>query len=193
MQSDLAPEEGDRSSSSSPDLAAALRVVREWMEEWPKQIKKENERQHLFNQKQAECRIVDLHLSSPLLDIILALRSLAPRQHGHALLVQRRHDVVPVLDDDPTRVELGLSLGEHVGLNGLEQSGDGGGDVGERKVGLLRVVSSDGEGLILLQVLGSDLETKRDTLRGEERIGEWKDDQDRGEIERSWLEKACRR
>jgi hypothetical protein len=137
-----------------------------------------------FSRKEEEegwNRSPNSHLSCPLLNVILARRTLTPRQHSDALLVERRDDVVPVLDDNPTRVELGLGLGEHVGLDGLEEGGDGGGDVGEGEVRLLRVVSSNRQGLALFEVFGADLETEGDTL--EDRMGSGYKGWRRGNVE----------
>jgi len=49
-----------------------------------------------------------------------------------------------------------------------EEGRDGGGEGVEREVGLDSVVSSNGEGLTLLDVLGADFESEGNSLDGEE-------------------------
>lgn len=106
------------------------------------------------------------HGRRPVLDLVLAVRRLTPRKDGDALLVQRGDKLVEVLDNNPASVKVGLGPGEHVGLDFLEQLRDGLLDTREGEVALDLVVATDGKDIALLDVLGSDLETERNTLKG---------------------------
>ena len=109
------------------------------------------------------------HLRTPILNLILTNGILTPGQHSDALVVEGRNEIVPLLDDDSSSIELCLGLSEHIGLNLSEEGGDGGGESVEREIGLDSVVSSNGEGLTLLDVLGSDFESEGDSLDEEGR------------------------
>ena len=107
-----------------------------------------------------------LRLSTALLDVVLARLLFAPGDDDDALVVERRHDVVPA-GDDPEALEVRpLRALEHVRLDALEQRRDGRRDVRERQRRLLARVAPRGERLLLREVCGPDLEPEGDALRG---------------------------
>ena len=88
----------------------------------------------------------------PLLDIILTLLILTPRQDEDVLCVQRGDQVVPVGDNLETLVHGLFGSGVHVGLNTIEGSSDGAGDIVKRDGPLLVVVPTDSEGRLCLDI-----------------------------------------
>ena len=151
MQSDLAPAEGARSS-----VGAELRCMRQpHRSRYSKQSDKRGR----------EGRKEHSRVGAALLDVVLARLLFAPGDDDDALVVERRHDVVPA-GDDPEALEVRLLRAlEHVRLDALEQRRDGCRDARERQRRLLARVAPRGERLLLREVRRADLEPEGNTLQ----------------------------
>lgn len=101
---------------------------------------------------------------APVLDIILACLSFAPRYDDDAFLFEGGDEFGPVADDDEACVVGLFGTGEHFGLDGGEESGDGCGEGGEFEWGFGGCVSSNGERAGFLEVERADFEADGDTL-----------------------------
>ncbi len=88
-------------------------------------------------------------LGAALLDVVLARLLLAPGDDDDALVVERRHDVLPAVDLAQARVVHVLCALEHVRLDLVEQALDGRRDVRERERALRARVAAGGERLLL--------------------------------------------
>ena len=94
----------------------------------------------------------------------------APGDDDDALVVERRHEVLPAAHLAQAREVGVLRALEHVGLDRVEQLRDGLGDVGERGGRFGAGVAADGERLGLGEVLGADLEAEGDTLCNDDKL-----------------------
>ena len=151
MQSDLAPAEGARSS-----VGAELRRTRQ-------PHRSRNSKQS--DKRGREGRKEHSRVGAALLDVVLARLLFAPGDDDDALVVERRHDVVPARDD-PEALEVRLLRAlEHVRLDRVEECRDGRLDVRERDGRLGTVVAAGAQRLGLGEVLGADLEAEGDALR----------------------------
>ena len=106
-------------------------------------------------------------LRAALLDVVLTRLLLAPGNDDDALVVERRHEVLPAAHLAQAREVRLLRALEDVCLDGVEQLRDGLGDVRERGGRFSAGVAADGERLGLGEVLGADLEAEGDTLCGD--------------------------
>lgn len=113
----------------------------------------------------------DALFGAALLDLVLALFDLTPRQDGDLVLVQSRHEVLPLLDLDDRLVVRLARAREHVVVDLLEQGRDRRRQVGERERRLRARVAADRHGRLFLKVLRAELETDGNTLR-DARVGQ---------------------
>ena len=102
------------------------------------------------------------------LDLVLALVAFAMGNKTDVLAVECGDEVIPVRDLDTAVAVRLVGLGEHVGLNLLKQHGDLLGDVVDVDsatcVVLVVYVTARGRNNTLLGILGTELDTKRNTL-----------------------------
>ena len=66
--------------------------------------------------------------STPLLNIILTRLAITPRHHHHVLRIQRRDELVPLRHLHDVAVVFLLGARVEVGLDRVEEVGDGGGE-----------------------------------------------------------------
>lgn len=102
--------------------------------------------------------------SRPLLDRILAVHISTPRHKDNILAVKRRNELIPVVHLDDMRVERGLGLRIEVALDSVEGSLDISLEVGKANRSLSAGVTAGSKDLLLLGVLGAELETEGNTL-----------------------------
>ncbi|KAI3476391.1 hypothetical protein L1887_62043 [Cichorium endivia] len=100
-----------------------------------------------------------------LLDLVLARLDLAPGDDHVALVVEDARKVVPLLAHFAARAVLGVGLGEHVVVDLVEQRGDRAGQTLGRQRRLGLVVAAHRHDRLLLEILGSDLETHGHTAQ----------------------------
>ncbi len=105
-----------------------------------------------------------LHLGTPLLDIILTLRTLAPWHYDDVLSVEGGNNVLPLLNLYDVVIKRLLRTREHGVMDLLEVLGHLSGDGGEGELRFVTVHSADSLGLVSGNVARSDFETDGNTL-----------------------------
>ena len=102
--------------------------------------------------------------SGELLDLVLAVGDKAVRDENDVLGVESGDDVLPLLDLEAVLAERSLGLVVHVLLDGLEELGDLGGELGDGDGALLAGVAAGVRDDVLGGVLGTELDAEGNTL-----------------------------
>jgi hypothetical protein len=114
------------------------------------------------------CRVevtcMHLHLSTPLLDVILTFPTLTPWQDDDILSIEGGDKILPLLDLDDVFVESLLCTLKHCMVNVVEIFGNLGSDGRKRHLRFVTVISANSLGLVGGDVSWADLETDGNTL-----------------------------